>query len=205
MFPRLRKGIGMARQGVGFCGVVALAAICFSAGARASPREYAIDPAQTVVSFEVRKLGISRQSGEFNSVAGTVALDAESGGGSMNIAVDTRSIRAGSAMAEKFLRGPSVLNVEQYNEIAYRAAHVVYVKGKPGRIDGELTLLGVTRPVSLTIVDYSCPDAPGREQRCKLDATAVFRRSDFGMTGYMAIISDEVKLEIHGVAGQVAG
>jgi polyisoprenoid-binding protein YceI len=53
------------------------------------------------------------------------------------------------------------------------------------------------------IVDYSCPDASAREQRCKLDATAVFKRSDFGMTGYMAIISDEVKLEIHGVAGHV--
>src|SRR5262245_39172890 len=180
----------MARQGVGICGVLALAAMGCSAEASASLREYAIDPAQTVVSFEVRKLGISRQSGEFSSVVGTVALDPESGGGSMHIAVDTRSIRAGSATAEKFLRGPSVLNVEQYNEIAYRAEHVVYVNGKPERIDGHLTMLGVTRPVSLTIVDYSCPDASAREQRCKLDATAVFKRSDFGMTGYMAIISD---------------
>jgi hypothetical protein len=79
-----------------------------------------------------------------------------------------------------------------------------YVAGRPERIDGQLTLLGVTRPVSLTIVDYSCPDARAREQqRCKLDATAMFKRSDFGMTGYMAIISDEVNLAIHGVAGQV--
>jgi polyisoprenoid-binding protein YceI len=193
----------MARQCVGVCSVLALAATALSAEASASLKEYTIDPAQTVVSFEVRKLGIARQSGEFNSVAGTVALDPESGGGSMNIAVDTRSIRAGSQTAETFLRGPSVLNVEQYNEIAYHAAHVVYGNGKPERIDGELTLLGVTRPVSLTIVDYSCPDASAREQRCKLDATAVFKRSDFGMTGYMAIISDEVKLEIHGVAGHV--
>src|SRR3954471_3414710 len=102
----------MARHFFRFLGAFALALIfagLLIATAKASPRQYTIDPAQTLVSFEVRKLGMSRQSGEFNSVAGTVALDPEAGGGSMNIEVDTRSIRAGSEMAEKFLRGPSVL------------------------------------------------------------------------------------------------
>jgi polyisoprenoid-binding protein YceI len=195
----------MARRSMGILhAALAFAAICLSAEASASLQEYTIDPAHTVVSFEVRKLGISRQSGEFSTVVGTVALDAEAGGGSMSIAVDTRSIHAGSETAEKFLRGPSVLNVEQYSEMAYRAERVVFVDGKPGRIDGALTLLGVTRPVSLTVVGYVCPGVAAREQRCTLDATAVFRRSDFGMTSYMALISDEVKLAIHGVAGHVA-
>ena len=154
------------------------------------------------MSFEVKRLGISRQSGEFSSVVGTVALDAEAGEGAIQITVDTRSIHASSETAENFLRGPNVLNVEQYGQIAYKAEHVVFIDGKPGRIEGTLTLLGVTRPVSLTVVGYACPHSSATsQQRCTLDATAFFKRSDFGMTRYLAIVSDEVKLDIHGVAG----
>lgn len=195
----------MATQTRRFLGaVLSLTAACFATTAVASPRHYTIDPSQTTVSFEVRKLGLSRQSGEFNSVAGTVAFDAEAGDGSIHIAVDTRSIRAGSEMAEKFLRGPSVLNVEEYGEIEYRAERIVFVDGKPDRIDGELTLLGVMRAVSLKVTGYTCPASATSAHRCTLDATAVFRRSDFGMTSYMAVISDEVKLAIHGVTGHAS-
>jgi polyisoprenoid-binding protein YceI len=181
---------------------MALTAASLCNQAVASPTHYTLDPDHTIVSFEVKRLGFSRQSGEFSSVAGNVALDAETGIGSIDIAVDTRSVRAGSETEAKFLRGPSVLNVEQYSEIAYKAEHVVFVDGKPERIDGHLTLLGVTRPVSFTVVGYACPgiSSSAGMRRCKLDATAVFKRSEFGMTSYMALISDEVKLAIHGVA-----
>jgi polyisoprenoid-binding protein YceI len=155
--------------------------------------EYAIDPMETTVGFEVKQLGFARRGGEFHSVAGVVVFNATNNSGSIDIVVDTRSVRAGSATEEKFLRGPSVLDVERHSEIAYRAEHVVFMGGKPARIDGELTLLGVTRPVSLTVVDYTCT------AKCVLDATAVFKRSEFGMTRYMAIIGDDVKLSIHGV------
>jgi polyisoprenoid-binding protein YceI len=168
--------------------------------------EYTIDPAHTVVSFEVRRLGISTQTGEFSSVVGTVAFDAEAGQGFMEIAVDTRSIRAGSETMESFLRGPGVLNVEQHSKIAYKADDVVFANGKPERINGELTLLGVTRPLTLKVVGYVCTEthAPG-QRRCKLDATATFKRSEFGMTRYLAVVSDEVKLAIHGVADDAGG
>jgi polyisoprenoid-binding protein YceI len=171
-----------------------------SAQSPATPTAYVIDPARTTVSFEVKRLGFSR-SGEFTSVAGTVVLDAGANSGSVEIAVDSRSIRAGSEPEENFLRGPSVLNVEEHAEIAYKGGNMVFAKGKPLRIDGTLTLRGITRPVSLHVVGYACPIdlVPGRG-KCVLDATAVFKRSEFGMTSYRALISDDVKLSIHGVA-----
>jgi polyisoprenoid-binding protein YceI len=194
----------MARRSIWLTGLLAITAVSFCTPASASRIEYTLDPDHTVVSFEVKRFGISRQSGEFNSVVGTVALDADAGHGSIDIAVDTRSVRAGSEREENFLRGPGVLNVEQYSEIAYRAQRVVFVDGKPERIEGHLTLLGVTRPVSLTVQSYVCLGVvPPSRQRCKLDATAVFKRSEFGMTRYMAIISDEVKLAIHSMADDV--
>jgi polyisoprenoid-binding protein YceI len=192
---------GAEREAMGCGKLLALAVASLSLDTFASSTEYTIDPAHTRVTFEVRRLGISSQSGEFSSVAGTVKMDAAAGHGSIDIAVDTRSVRAGSNTMENFLRGPGVLNVEQYTEIAYKADRVVFAGGKPERIDGELTLLGVTRPVSLIVVGYRCVES-GRagQERCMLDATAVFRRSEFGMTRYLAIVSDEVKLAIHGVA-----
>ena len=180
--------------------LLAIAALLISSQVAAGPTEYTLDSAETVVTFEVRRLGISSQAGEFSRVAGTVTLDAEAGNGAIDIAVDTRSIRAGSETMENFLRGPGVLNVEQHTEIAYKAAHVVFANGKPDKIDGHLTLLGVTRAVSLKVVSYTCTDREARERRCRLDATATFKRSDFGMNRYLALVSDEVKLAIHGVA-----
>jgi polyisoprenoid-binding protein YceI len=155
--------------------------------------DYVINPVETTVSFEVKQLGFAHRGGEFRSVAGVVVVDATKNSGSIHIVVDTRSVRAGSAIEETFLRGPSVLDVERHSEIAYRAEHIVFMEGKPARIDGELTLRGVTRPMSLTVRDYTCA------AKCVLDATAVFKRSEFGMTRYMAIIGDDVKLSIHGV------
>ena len=194
----------MARRA--FWLMFAMAAVAHGTKVSAAPAEYTIDPAHTTVSFEVKRMGFSHRSGEFHSVAGTVALDAATSSGSLEIAVDTRSIRAGSESEERFLRGPSVLDVEQHSEIAFKAEHVVFAGGKPERIDGNLTLLGVTRPVSLTVTGYTCPAKAAPDQpKCVLEATAVFKRSAFGMTSYLAIISDDVKLSIHGVAGQARG
>lgn len=174
-----------------------LAAHLPTACAHATALEYRIDPAQTVVSFEVRYLGFARERGEFNSAYGTVALDAGAGNGWIDIVIDARSLQAGSQAKERFLRGRGLLNVEQYPEIVYRAERVVFAAGEPARIEGELTLLGVTRSVPLTVTHYDCArESLPLRQRCILSAAATFSRSAFGMTGYGALTSDEVKLAI---------
>lgn len=155
--------------------------------------EYAIDPVETTVSFEVTRMGFAHRSGEFRSVAGVVVYDATTKHGAIDITVDTRSVRAGSETEEKFLRSPNVLDVEQHAQIVYKAERIVFTEGEPLRVEGELTLRGVTRPVALTVVEYTCA------AKCVLDATAVFKRSEFGMTSYLALIGDDVKLSIHGV------
>jgi polyisoprenoid-binding protein YceI len=185
-------------------GMLAVFVTTMCAQSLAAPVAYVIDPARTTVSFEVKRLGFSR-SGEFTGVAGTVVLDTQANSGSVEIAVDSRSLRAGSGSEEGFLLGPNVLNAEEHAEIAYKAGKIVFANGRPLRIDGTLTLRGVTRPVSLQVDGYACPIdlVPGRG-RCVLDATAVFKRSEFGMTGYRGLISDHVKLSIHGVASEAA-
>jgi polyisoprenoid-binding protein YceI len=180
-------------------GVLALAALGSSQGARAAVSEYTIDPARTVVSFEVRNLaGIASQRGKFNSATGSVALDATEQSGRVDIVIDARTLEAGNDAVEKFMRGESLLDVEEYPEITFRAVRVVFRSGEPQRIDGELTLRGVTKALTLTVTDFGCQRgrADVDPQRCKLAAVASFKRSEFGMTRYLTFTSDEVKLAI---------
>ncbi len=162
-------------------------------GAHSTERAYTIEPTRTVVTFEVTNLGIAKRRGVFGGVSGTVVLDNQAGNGSVDIVVNARSVRAGDAATQTFVRGKSFLNVEHYSEISYKATRVIFLGGKPSRIDGELTLLGVTKAVSLTVSDYECADA------CTLDAATTFRRSEFGMNHYLTFVSDDVTLTIHGV------
>jgi polyisoprenoid-binding protein YceI len=172
-------------------GLIALTALCWHASSRAT--EFTLDPSRTLVSFEMRSLGTT-QRGEFDRAAGTVTLDSAEARGELDIVIDARSLKAGSAATAKFVRGPSMLNTAVHPEIAYRAHRIVFAADRPVRIDGELTLLGVTRAVALDVSSYDCT---GRvDQRCTIVATASLKRSAFGMTRYMLFASDDVKLAI---------
>ena len=160
-----------------------------------SATEYVIDPARTGVRFEMRSLG-TVQRGEFNQAAGTVALDTQSGSGRLDIVINAQSIEAGSGAVERFLRGPALLDVGNHPEILYRAKNMTFVDGGLARIEGELTLLGITLPVPLAVTRHDCTSQDSPLQRCFMVAVASFKRSAFGMTRYQMFADDEVKLEI---------
>jgi polyisoprenoid-binding protein YceI len=168
---------------------------------RVTAERYAIDSARTVVSFEVRTFGVFRQRGSFAESSGSVSLDPKANAGTFDVIIDTRSIHANSEAVLQVMRGAGFLNIAQFPEIAYKAEHVVFRNDTPVRVDGELTLLGVTHPVPLTVSGYRCSQpAPAEVRRCMMDAVATFRRSDFGMTGSMPFAGNKVKLAIHAEA-----
>jgi polyisoprenoid-binding protein YceI len=98
-----------------------------------------------------------------------------------------------------------MLNTAVHPEIAYRAHRIVFSADRPMRIDGELTMLGVTRAVALDVSSYDCTGHLDR--RCTIVATASLKRSAFGMTRYMLFASDDVKLAIQaeGVSRSTSG
>ena len=97
-----------------------------------------------------------------------------------------------------------MLNTAAHPEIAYRAHRILFTAGRPTRIEGELTLLGVTRAVALDVSNYGCTGQ--LDQRCTIVASTSVKRSAFGMTRYMLFASDDVKLAIQaeGVSGSSA-
>ena len=172
--------------------IFVFAAMAATPPVQAAAAEYTIDPAHTAVSFEVRNLGgIASQRGKFNGTTGSVALDAEDQSGRVDIVIDARSLEAGNGAIEQFMRGQNLLNVEEYPEITFKAARIEFQHGEPRRIEGELTLRGITRALALTVTDYGC-----KRSRCTMTAVANFKRSAFGMTRYLTFTSDDVTLAI---------
>jgi polyisoprenoid-binding protein YceI len=171
--------------------LIALTAIVGHASCHAT--EFTLDPSRTLVSFEMRSLGTT-QRGEFSGATGTVTVDSAEERGEIDIVIDARSLKANTEATAKFVRGPALLNTAEHPEIAYQAQQIVFSEGRPARIEGELTMLGITRPVALYVSTYDCTGES--DQRCTMVATAYLKRSAFGMTRYRMFASDEVKLAI---------
>ena len=179
----------------------AIAGLLLGGVATATPQDFVIDPAHTYVTFEVSHLGVSTQRGRLGNAMGTAVLDGVQGSGQMSITLDARSLSTGSELMEKLLRGSSWFAVEQFPVITFSATDISFFDQKPVRIEGALTLRGVTRPASLMVTHYACTRRPfGIRLTCGMDAQAVIKRSDFGMDSLLAFVGDEVKLLIQAEA-----
>lgn len=167
------------------------------APAWAEVETYTLDPAHTFPSFEVNHLGFSTQRGRFNQTHGKVTMDQQNKRGSVDIAIDASSIDTGFKPLDEVLRGMEFLNVTQNPAVTFRSSELKFDGEQLVTVDGVLTMLGVSRPITLNVTHYKCGWDPASSQYvCGVDAEAILRRSDFGMTKYIPLVSDEVKLKI---------
>lgn len=160
--------------------VLLLAPALTAAAARGT---YEIDPAHTFPSFEADHMGISVWRGKFNRSRGTMQLDRTAGTGSVDVTVDIGSIDFGlDAMLEPAL-GPDFFDAASHPTATYRGTLTDFRDGAPTRVDGALTMRGVTRPLDLAVGRFRCIPHPmhGREL-CGADAVATFDRGEFGLT-----------------------
>lgn len=160
----------------------------------AAQESYTVDPAHTFPSFEVSHGGgftISR--GLFQKSAGTITLDRATRTGSIEIIVDTASIATGLQRRDNLLRA-EWFKVDQFPQMIYRSKQLKFSGENLVGADGELTLLGVTKPVNLTIISFKCrPHPVNKKEQCGADGTAQIKRSEFGMTN-LASAGDEVRI-----------
>ena len=181
--------------------LIGLTGLLLGSVAAAAPQDFVIDPAHTYATFEVSHLGISTQRGRLGNAVGTAVLDDVQGTGEMTITLDAGSLSTGSQLMEKLLKGSSWFSAEQYPAITFTATSINFVAQKPSRIDGMLTLRGVTRPMNLTVTHYACTRLPfGVRLTCGMDAQGVIKRSDFGMDSLLSFVGDDVKLLIQAEA-----
>lgn len=158
---------------------------------------YTIDARHTFPSFEVSHLGFSIQRGRFNKTSGTFMLDVASRSGSIDISIDASSIDTGLAELEKHMQGEDFFDTAKYPTITFKSKSLRFEGEKLTGVDGDFTMLGVTRPVSLKVDHFKCAPHPmNKKAMCGANATTTIKRSEFGMTKYVPAVGDEVKIAI---------
>jgi polyisoprenoid-binding protein YceI len=166
-------------------GVAALTLLAGSIGptfAVAAAAQYTIDPEHTYPSFEASHMGISVWRGKFDKTAGSATLDETAGRGTVDITVDLKSVDFGHAKLNEFMVGPQFFDVEKFPQGHYRGTLGGFASGVPTRIDGTLTLHGISKPLSLTVNSFKCiPHPMLKRQLCGADAFATFQRDEFGL------------------------
>ena len=158
---------------------------------------YTVDPAHTYPNFEINHLGFSTMHGRFGATNGKIVLDSAAKSGSIDITIDATSIDTGHAKRDTHLKSEEFFNVGKFPILTYKATRLNFNGDKLTGADGELTLLGVTKPVSLAVTSFICgPHPMNKKQMCGANATATIKRSDFGLSTYVPAVSDEVKIVI---------
>ena len=165
----------------------------------AAQETYVLDPAHSRPTFEVHHLGYSTQFGMFEKVAGKVSVDRAAKKGSVDITIDAASVRTFDARLDGAVKGEKFFNVEKFPTIAFKSASLHFDGDRLVAVDGELTMLGVTKPLTLKVVAFKCGEQPfNKKAMCGGDATGTLKRSEWGMTTGVTSLTpgDEVTLRV---------
>lgn len=169
---------------------IAIASIC-PADARAD--NYALDPSHTSIIFSISHLGYSFTYGRFNKCGGQFTLDGTNS--QFSFSIDAASLDTNDAKRDEHLRGADFFNVKQFPEITFQSTQVAQ-EGELYNITGNLTMHGVTRQVTIPMQRLGEGPGPDGAVRTGFMTQFQIKRSDFGMTGMVGPIGDEVALSV---------
>ncbi len=159
---------------------------------------YDRDPDHTFAFFEFNHMGFSFQRERFDRVDATVTLDLENKVGSVDVAIDVRSISTGSALFNQVLLSESYFDADKFPVVNFKSTKLSFGKfDDVTSVEGNLTIKGTTLPLTLSVTNYKCGMHPLlRKQTCGLNATGKIRRSDFGLGRFAPLISDQITLHV---------
>ncbi len=178
-----------------FTSIVAIALTGLLAAPAFAADSYTVDPRHTFPMFEVNHMGFSTQRGRFNQSSGNITLDTAAKKGSVELTIATASLDMGLDKWDEHLKSEDFFNVAQFPTMHFTSDKLVFDGDKVVAAEGSFTLLGVTKPLTLTVSNFRCAPHPmNKKQTCGADITATFKRSEFGMTKYVPGVSDEVKI-----------
>ncbi|MBC7702598.1 MAG: polyisoprenoid-binding protein [Rhodoferax sp.] len=182
-----------------------LACVFLPLAAVAAPQTYVLDPLHSFPNFTVNHLGMSTIHGRFDRMSGKIVLDQAAKTGSLEARTATASVNTGDAKRadgtrarDEHLRTPDFFNSSEFPDMIYKSTKFNFNGEALESVDGNLTLVGVTKPVKLTLVSFKCGAHPfSKKPMCGADAEATIKRTDFGVKFGVPGISDEVKLMIN--------
>jgi polyisoprenoid-binding protein YceI len=165
--------------------------------AQAAPETYVIDSSHTFPRFSYNHLGYSTQLSRFNKTQGKIVFDPAARTGSVDLVIDTTSVDTGFATFNEHIQGEDFLATAQYPQATFRSTKVNFAGNKPSTVEGQLTIKGITRPVTLTVDSFQAMPHPMlKKDAIGANAWTVIKRSEFNAGKYAPYVSDEVRIDI---------
>lgn len=163
--------------------------------------EYAIDPAHSTIGFTARHAMVTNVKGKFTDFTGSLQLDGvDPSRSTASIDVTMESIDTGSADRDGHLKSADFFKTEEFPQMTFRSTSAEALGGDDYRIVGELSILGVTRPLTIDLEFNGSAKDPFGNERVGFEGKAEILRSDWGLTWNAALetggvlISDKIKL-----------
>ena len=160
-----------------------------------------LDPAHTMVQFKVRHLGLSTVTGRFATFSGSFQLDPASGqAGNASLSIDVASINTDNDRRNAHLKSPDFFNADSFPKITFQSTSIQKLTGNKYKVNGNLTMRGVTKPVTLDGELAGTRQTP-RGWLAALSLTGTVKRKDFGLmwdrvTEGVAIVADDITMQI---------
>jgi polyisoprenoid-binding protein YceI len=176
---------------------ILIAALIAASTSSAIAATYNIDPSHTFPSFEADHMGLSVWRGKFDKTSGTVTMDRAAKTGALDITIQAASINFGFEKMNEHAKNADMFNVEKFPTVTYKSQNFKFEGDQLVGVDGELTMLGVTKPVSLKVDRFKCIMHPRyKREVCGANAIAEFKRTDFGLNYGTPAFAPEVRLAI---------
>jgi polyisoprenoid-binding protein YceI len=176
---------------------ILIATALAASAAQAAPETYTIDNSHTYPQFTYTHLGFSKQTQKFDKTSGTVTLDRAAKTGAVDVVIDATSVNTGFAPFSQYIQGPDYFDTAKYPTITFKSSKMNFNGDDPASLSGDLTIKGVTKPVTLTITHFKCMPHPLHKMpTCGANATTIVKRSDFNMGKNVPNVGDEVTLSL---------
>lgn len=177
--------------------IACLALAALSAPAVADPELYTIDGNHTFPRFEYSHFGFTTQIQRFDRTSGKIVIDRAARTGAVDVNIDVASVDTGNAKLDEHLQSDEFFDAKQFPNIAFKSRTVKFDGDKVAEVDGNLTIKGITRPVTLTVTSFKCMPHPLlKKDACGANATTKINRTEFNLGKYAPAVSDEVTLSI---------
>ena len=175
----------------------ALLLTVIASAALAAPETYVVDCSHTYPRFSYSHLGFSTQLSRFNTTTGKVVFDKAAKTGSVDIEIDAKSVDTGSTLFNQHIQGEDFLDTAKYPKAIFKSTNVVFEGDKPAKIEGNLTIKGVTKPVTLTVTSFQAmPHPMQKKDAIGANAYTTIKRSEFNAGKYAPNVGDEVRIDI---------
>ena len=177
---------------------LAVAALATLSGAAfAAPETFVIDGAHTFPRFSYSHFGFSTQLSRFNKTSGKIVLDREAKTGSVDVVIDTKYVDTGFDVFNGHIQGEDFLSTEKFPTATFKSTKVRFEGDKPVAVEGDLTIKGVTKPVTLTLTSFILQPHPMlKKDAIGANATTKISRTEFGAGKYAPNVGDEVTIDL---------